>query len=171
MIYSQCYLNTLFNSIGAFMKTTSKKSTSPLIKPLNQNLANMLDLKLQCKQAHWNVKGANFIALHELFDEIAGAVDEYADSLAERVAQLQGLAQGTLQAVANASSLKAYPADVQDSQRHVVLLGAAIAAVARQVCELIDTATAINDQATADIGVEIVRGLDKWRWFVESHQA
>ena len=36
---------------------------------LNRRLADALDLQSQCKQAHWNVKGPNFIALHKLFDE------------------------------------------------------------------------------------------------------
>ncbi len=43
----------------------------PVIKNLNQHLATLIDLKLQAKQAHWNVKGPQFIALHELFDKVA----------------------------------------------------------------------------------------------------
>jgi len=35
---------------------------------LQERLAEAVDLVTQAKQAHWNVKGPNFIALHQLFD-------------------------------------------------------------------------------------------------------
>lgn len=62
---------------------------------LNQTLAASLDLKTQTKQAHWNVKGTDFYQLHELFDEIAGELEEYIDMFAERVTALGGYALGT----------------------------------------------------------------------------
>jgi starvation-inducible DNA-binding protein len=37
---------------------------------MNQSLADAIDLQMQMKQAHWNVKGPHFIGLHELFDKI-----------------------------------------------------------------------------------------------------
>lgn len=49
---------------------------------LNQRLANAIDLQMQIKQAHWNVKGPNFIGLHELFDQIDEAVESYVDLIA-----------------------------------------------------------------------------------------
>jgi starvation-inducible DNA-binding protein len=67
---------------------------------LNQRLADSIDLQTQCKQAHWNVKGPSFIALHKLFDEVNEAVEEYIDLLAERVVQLGGIAEGTVGVVA-----------------------------------------------------------------------
>src|SRR5213593_4242175 len=60
---------------------------------LNNRLAEAIDLQTQVKQAHWNVKGPQFIALHKLFDEINDAVVEYVDLLAERVVQLGGTAE------------------------------------------------------------------------------
>jgi DNA-binding ferritin-like protein len=44
---------------------------------LNRNLASAIDLERQAKQAHWNVKGPNFIALHELFDKVAEAAEDF----------------------------------------------------------------------------------------------
>jgi len=63
---------------------------------LNQRLADCIDLQTQCKQAHWNVKGPTFIALHKLFDEINEDVEGYVDLIAERVVQLGGIAEGTV---------------------------------------------------------------------------
>ena len=71
-----------------------------VVELLNQLLADCIDLQTQCKQAHWNVKGPSFIALHKLFDEINEAVEEYVDLLAERIVQVGGTAEGTARAVA-----------------------------------------------------------------------
>jgi starvation-inducible DNA-binding protein len=72
----------------------SEKVRSQVIDLLNQRLADAIDLDTQAKQAHWNVKGPQFIALHKLFDEVYAAVEEYVDLLAERVVQLGGIAAG-----------------------------------------------------------------------------
>src|SRR5437870_12822265 len=63
---------------------------------LNNRLAEAIDLQTQVKQAHWNVKGPQFIALHKLFDEINDAAVEYVDLLAERAVQLGGTAEGKI---------------------------------------------------------------------------
>src|SRR5215813_7833601 len=65
------------------------------VELLNARLADCIDLQTQTKQAHWNVKGPNFIALHELFDNINEEVEDYVDLIAERAVQLGGVAEGT----------------------------------------------------------------------------
>src|SRR4029077_9578922 len=80
-----------------------------VIALLNQRLAEAIDLQTQCKQAHWNVKGPTFIALHKLFDEITEDVEGYVDEIAERVVQLGGIAEGTVGAVEERSKLPDYP--------------------------------------------------------------
>src|SRR5216683_6856552 len=81
---------------------------------LNRNLALDIDLERQAKQAHWNVKGSNFIALHELFDKINEEVEDYVDDIAERAVQLGGVAEGTARMVAKRSSLSEYPVNTVD---------------------------------------------------------
>src|SRR5713226_7400864 len=104
----------------------SKKNTvlheeqqSKLLELLNRRLADAIDLQLQSKQAHWNVKGPHFIALHKLFDEIHGAAEEYVDLLAERVVQLGGIAEGTSAIVAERSELPQYPINISIGEEHV----------------------------------------------------
>ena len=143
--------------------------SNTLIKLLNQSLANAITLKLQAKQAHWNVKGPNFIALHELFDKVAGEVDGYGDLLAERAVQLGGIAAGTLQDVDAATTLDAYPSETQDEQTHVKALGKGIAAFAEGTRQLITQSADMNDDVTADICTEITRGMDMLHWFVTAH--
>ena len=84
------------NDLSANAKTVS-------ISVLNARLADGIDLALLTKQAHWNLKGPNFIALHEMIDGFRGELDEHVDTVAERIVQLGGTALGTTQTVAGFS--------------------------------------------------------------------
>src|SRR2546429_9637606 len=96
---------------------------------LNQRLADCIDLQTQCKQAHWNVKGPTFIALHKLFDEVNEAVEEYVDLLAERVVQLGGIAEGTARIAAERSELPEYPPTISTGEAHVWAVSDALASL------------------------------------------
>src|SRR5437773_10391360 len=102
-------------------------SRAEAVALLNQRLADCIDLQAQCKQAHWNVKGPTFIALHKLFDEITEDVQQYADLLAERVVQLGGIAEGTVGVVAERSTLVDYPLGLSTGAEHVAALSDALA--------------------------------------------
>ena len=139
------------------------------VELLNARLADCIDLQTQCKQAHWNVKGPNFIALHELFDKINEEVEDYVDDIAERAVSLGGVAEGTARMVAKRSSLAEYPASAADGRSHVEALSSALAAFGKLARKAIDQANELNDLDTADLFTEISRGIDKWLWFVEAH--
>lgn len=140
-----------------------------VIDLLNQRLADAIDLQTQAKQAHWNVKGPHFIALHKLFDEIYGAVEGYVDLLAERVVQLGGVAAGTARIVAERSELAEYPHAIAGGAEHVNALASALAEFGGPVREAIKEAGDWGDQTSADICTEISRGVDQWLWMVEAH--
>jgi starvation-inducible DNA-binding protein len=139
------------------------------VQLLNARLADCADLQTQTKQAHWNVKGPNFIALHELFDKINEDVEDYVDEIAERAVQLGGVAEGTARLVAKRSSLAEYPATAVDGRSHVEALSSALAAFGKSSRRAIDEANELNDLDTADLFTEVSRGIDKWLWFVEAH--
>ncbi|MEN9248892.1 MAG: DNA starvation/stationary phase protection protein Dps [Gloeomargarita sp. GXS_bins_116] len=147
----------------------SAEVRSQVIAILNQALANTLDLYTQTKQAHWNVKGSDFYALHELFDEMAGELLEYVDDLAERVTALAGVAQGTVRMVAQASQLPEYPADAVNSKDHLVALADRYAQYGKFVRQAIDQTADLGDADTADLFTEISRTVDKRLWFLEAH--
>lgn len=137
---------------------------------LNQRLADCIALQTQCKQAHWNVKGPSFIALHKLFDEVNEDVEEYIDLIAERIVQLGGIAEGTIPIVAHRATLIDYPLTPLTGSEHVAILSDALAAVGRTARIGIEEMNELEDAASADILTEICRGADKWLWFVEAHQ-
>ena len=140
-----------------------------LIPLLNARLADATDLKSQLKQAHWNVKGPQFLQLHELFDEIAGRVDVQIDDLAERAVQLGGTALGTLRMAATASSLPEYPAGLTDGLAHAAAIADRLAAYGSSLRAAIDLAASLGDADTADMFTGFSRETDKDLWFVESH--
>lgn len=140
-----------------------------LIGVLNGLLADASDLKSQAKQAHWNVKGMSFIALHELFDDVATAVEGHTDLIAERVTTLGGTALGTVRLAAQNSRLSEYPHEITDGASHVDALSSALADFGKRVRTGIDDASELGDQDTADLFTEISREIDKQLWFVEAH--
>ena len=147
----------------------AKGKREKLIGILNQSLADSVDLKSQAKQAHWNVKGPSFIALHELFDRVATELDTHVDDLAERITTLGGVAMGTVRLSAEHSSLAEYPHEISDGTAHVDALSTALSDFGKKVRENIDTTDELGDKDTADLYTGISRNVDKLLWFVEAH--
>lgn len=140
-----------------------------MIALLNQELADMSDLHSQTKQAHWNVKGEQFISLHKLFDEFAEALTGYVDEIAERAVQLGGTAMGTNRMSAAESRLPEYPSEVMSSMDHVNALTERYAMVAASTRAAVKTAEEAEDLDTVDLMSAISLGMDKWLWFLEAH--
>jgi starvation-inducible DNA-binding protein len=140
-----------------------------MIALLNQQLADTSDLYSQAKQAHWNVKGPQFFQLHELFDELAKALEQYVDLLAERVTALGGDAMGTDRTVAAASRLPDYPETLAGGLQHVATLAERYAHYAFTTRTATNAAADAGDAGTADLFTEISRGVDKHLWFLEAH--
>lgn len=136
---------------------------------LNKHLAAAIDLHGQVKQAHWNVRGPGFIAIHELFDKVAELVEDMSDQLAERAAGLGGTAQGTIQVAVAQSFLVPYPHAIADTTKHLFAVAASLAAFGQSTREAIGIATKFGDVDTADLFTEISRGIDQQLWFIEAH--
>lgn len=148
------------------LKDNARKTA---IAELNARLADAIALALAIKQAHWNVKGPNFIAVHELFDQVRANFDAHVDVMAERVQQLDGTAMGTAEVVAKESSLKAYPTDLTKSADHIRELSARLRDFGEKIRAAIDTTDEAGDADTADLLTGVSRAVDKDQWFLESH--
>ena len=146
-----------------------ESTRTKVIDLLNARLADAIDLQTQTKQAHWNVKGPSFISLHELFDKINEAVEDYVDEIAERAVQLGGVAEGTARMAAKRSSLSEYPANTIDGLRHVEALATVLAAFGKAARKAITDVNELGDLDTADLFTEVSRGVDKLLWLVEAH--
>lgn len=146
-----------------------QEAREKVIELLNARLADASDLKSQAKQAHWNVKGIHFFQLHELFDQVATAVEAHIDLIAERVTALGGTAMGTIRVAAQRSTLSEYPLEITDGADHVEALSTAMADFGKKIRRNIDESTELGDADTADLFTEISREIDKLLWFVEAH--
>ncbi len=143
------------------------RETSVVI--LNRHLSAAIDLHAQIKQAHWNVVGPGFIAVHELFDAIAGLVEDQSDLIAERARALGGTAHGTVPIATANSFLVPYALGIADTRQHLFAVAGALAAFEQSVRSAIDETAAAGDAQTSDIFTEIGRAISKQLWFVEAH--
>lgn len=120
------------------------------------------------KQAHWHVRGANFIGVHELLDTIVAHAQEWADLAAERIVALGLPVDARLGTVAAKTTTAELTAGFRPSDETIAeviaQLDAALAGVNTAVRELAEL-----DQTSQDVAIEIARGLDKDRWFLFAH--
>lgn len=137
---------------------------------LNGRLASAIDLYLQTKHAHWNVKGPSFIALHELFDKLGEELEEHIDEIAERAVALGAVAEGTTKAVIERTQLATYPAQISEGLAHVDALANSYATFGKSVRDAIDEAGKAGDADTSDLFTGVSRGIDKSLWFLEAHR-
>jgi starvation-inducible DNA-binding protein len=140
-----------------------------VINELQSRLSDAVDLFTQIKQAHWNVKGPNFIALHELFDSIAEIVEAHSDLLAERITALGGRADGTARTSAAHSTIDEYPLQIVAGSDHIAAVSERLAAFTASVRAAIDQTAVQGDANSADLLTEISREMDKQLWLVEAH--
>ena len=154
---------------ATFVDRLSAETRDRMIGLLNERLVDAIDLTLATKQAHWNLKGPSFIGIHELLDAVAVRLRGHADLLAERCVILGGTARGTAQAVADGTSLEAYPPEAQNQHHQVDALRDRFMAFGASLRANIDAADEAGDEDTADLFTEVSRAVDKDAWFIGAH--
>lgn len=146
-----------------------ERTRTEVAELLDARLADGIDLALQAKQAHWNVKGPTFLQLHELFDRVHDSAREWNDMLAERAVQLGGTVDGRIAAVQQRTTLPAYAPRDGTGRAHVDALSGSLAAFGERIRAAIASAEGAGDAGTADLFTEISRGSDEMLWFLEAH--
>ena len=144
----------------------SDETASEMVKLLNANLANVIDLTLDGKQCHWNLQGKGFIGVHQLLDETSERILEVSDTIAERIVILGGQPNGLASRVVKESILDDYPTDITEVNQHVRELTSRYKTVAETLRKAIATAGDAGDEDTADLFTEASRIIDKDAWFI-----
>jgi starvation-inducible DNA-binding protein len=136
---------------------------------LQARLCDALDLGAQAKQAHWNARGPMFFQLHQLFDTLHAEAEGFADTMAERITGLGGVADGRVQTTSRQTSLYEYALETHGGQDHLRALAAVLAQFGGALRADIDRAAALPDAGTADVLTEVSRETDTQLWLVEAH--
>jgi starvation-inducible DNA-binding protein len=147
----------------------AKAGSEGVVDTLNARLADMVDLHWQIKQAHWNVTGMDFIAVHRLFDEQAAMAREMADTLAERARSLQGVAEGTIRLAVERSTIDEFPHGLIDAKTAITELVDRYEQLAVAFKNASDEAAEGEDKATEDVYVELIRTIEGQAYFLRSH--
>jgi starvation-inducible DNA-binding protein len=140
-----------------------------VIEIMNGILAETIDLGLAARQAHWNLRGRNFSSLHALFDKIHDELSAHADTLAERIAALGGLARGTAQSVAAETALDPYPALAVSEEEHLDALSMRLGQLASAVHHAIGESMVLEDPVSGHYLTEAAAAIEKLLWLTESH--
>ena len=150
----------------SFVQGLNDNTRSKVIDLLNDRLADVISLSMAVKQAHWNLRGAGFIGVHELLDDVADRLRDSSDMIAERAVILGGVARGTTEVVAEKTSMAPYPVEEKELQIHVEALKERFLNVGEKVRAAIEEADEAGDADTEDLFTEVSRQIDKDAWFI-----
>ncbi len=143
------------------------KASPTLTNNLQAVLADLIDLHIQGKQAHWNIVGTNFRDLHLQLDEIVDAARQFADDTAERMRALHALPDGRSATVAKSTSLPEFPnglINTKDAIERIVAALEAAVGTMRKVHDEVDE----EDPTSADLLHEFIAKLEQYAWMVNA---
>jgi starvation-inducible DNA-binding protein len=146
---------------------TAFQASPELAGNLQRVLADLIELHLQGKQAHWNVVGTNFRDLHLQLDELVDFARAGSDTIAERLRALDAVPDGRSDTVAATTTLPQFPA-------YEIATTEAVDLVTARVYAAVDTMRAVHDDvdaedpSTADILHQLIDGLEKLAWLIKS---
>lgn len=135
---------------------------------LQRLVPELVALTLDAKQAHWNVTGPMFLPLHSFTDEVADDARAWTDRIAERALALGFAVDARAGTIASAAG--EFPAGYLTDREVIGELTMSIDRAARTArLSLADLEVA--DAVAHDITVEVLEGLDKYRWMLQAHKA
>lgn len=156
-------------------------ANSPIKSPLSESdkettgnilqatLADLVDLSLIAKQAHWNVVGANFRSVHLQLDELTSTARQYVDQVAERANAIGVSPNGKAKTVVESSGLPEYPDNWQNVETTVAAIVDILAEEIARLRKRIDE-TDKSDLVTQDLLIEITRALEEAHWMWQAQQ-
>lgn len=148
------------------LEKSIREKSIQILQPI---LYSCIDLKTQIKQAHWNVRGIQFIGIHELFDTLAGEIEATTDDVAERITALGGLAFGNIRDGAKESCLGSIAPDATGVKELIAGIADRYSEMGAKVRKAIDETEEAGDADTADLLTGFSRNLDLRLWFLEAH--
>ncbi|EAQ79922.1 DNA starvation/stationary phase protection protein Dps [Blastopirellula marina] len=157
-------------SIAEQREILPTNTRNEVAQQLQSSLVDQIDLALQAKQAHWNVRGLGFRAVHLHLDEIIESTREASDEIAERIAAIGVAADGRAATVAQSSELEPFPAGIISVQEAIRRISDQMATCSTSLRLRIKT-IGDDDLISQDLLIGICRTLEKQLWMLESQAA
>lgn len=148
----------------------AKDATQKSATELQAVLVDLIDLSLQGKQAHWNVIGPQFRAVHLELDELVEDSRKWADEVAERLRVLGVAADGRASVIAKRTGIESLPEGTIADKEVLMRVTDQLATVATRGRASIDRLDG-TDKVSEDILIEVIEGLEKHLWMFRSQQA
>ncbi|MCI0789579.1 MAG: DNA starvation/stationary phase protection protein [Chloroflexi bacterium] len=145
-------------TIGADQRDLVAAELQPL-------LADLINLSLQGKQAHWNVTGPFFQPVHAQLDTIVDDARGWADDVAERMVTVGAPAAGQAADVERDSSLERFMEGTVTDKQAIAMMADRVTTVVARARGSMDKLGEV-DLASQDLVIEIVRGLEKHLWML-----
>lgn len=157
------------SNVAAFTAPGMKNEASEqAIAVLQQRLVALLDLQLTLKHIHWNVVGPNFIGVHEMLDPQVDGVRDMTDTIAERIATLGGVPEGTPQAIVSKRSWEDYKLGKDLVLNHLAALDKVYNGVNADHRAAIEKLEEL-DPVSEDMVTGQLADLEQYQWFVRAH--
>ena len=127
-------------------------------------------LTVNGKQAHWHVRGHNFLGVHEFLDTLVEHAGAWADEAAERIIALGLPLDARVTAVAEKAAGSTVSAGFSQSADTI---RAVVADIDRVIADLDAAIEGLDeiDLTSQDVAISIKGGLEKDRWFLVAHIA
>lgn len=138
-----------------------------VVDSLQQSLVDLIALELQAKQAHWNIRGTSFRALHLALDEVVDQARTLLDEVAERIAQIGGTPDGRPETVAATTILDPIDGGILETEKAYVLMAEKVQKVSDQIKEAIDPVDEVC-HVSGDLLISTAAALDMQAWLLRS---
>lgn len=139
--------------------------SKPVVKGLEQLLADYHIFYMNLRGYHWNVKGSYFFGLHAKFEEIYDSVESKIDEIAERLLQLDATPTAAFSDYLKQAKLKEESSAIADIEMVKNILAALKHIIAEQR-EVIKAADANGDTATVDLLSGFLDEQEKTVWML-----
>ncbi|SCE96862.1 starvation-inducible DNA-binding protein [Micromonospora haikouensis] len=152
--------------VDGILDSTDRKTTG---EALQQALADLINLGMLAKQAHWNLVGPHFRSLHLQLDELADLARRYADEVAERAAAVGLNPDGRAATVAAQSTLPTLDhGDVEEGTAVEVVVDALFALIRTLRQAVADTAT--SDPISQDLLIGATAAVEQQHWLFRAQR-
>ncbi|MEI8211445.1 MAG: DNA starvation/stationary phase protection protein [Planctomycetota bacterium] len=154
---------------SSFRSPVSAEIADRLAAELQPLVLDLIDLSLQLKHAHWNLRGAVFVPLHEQLDGLHESVLGAADALAERQVMIGHAVDGLARSFTERSRLNPLPVRFLPSQEVIEDISNRLARVIELLRHGIEITGAL-DPITQDLLIGTTAGLEKHLWMLQAQQ-